>query len=75
MMIFGDYIRQKREQLVAILKVPRYDVTASDKATATNEEIKADKRVTLWKLKLGGDWTVPAVEIVPLSAETAKTGS
>jgi hypothetical protein len=65
--------RQKREQLVAILKVPRYEVTASDKATATNEEINADKRVTLWKLKLGGDWTVPAVEIAPLSADAAKT--
>jgi hypothetical protein len=65
--------RQKREQLTAILKVPRYDVTASDQATASNEEVKADKRVTLWKLKLGGDWTVPAVEIAQLSAETRKT--
>ncbi len=54
--------RQKRERLAALLKVPHYEATAEPGASP--EHIK---------LKLGNDWTVPAVEIAHESAADSKT--
>jgi hypothetical protein len=49
--------RERREHLIALLKAPKYDVTASENSGES------------WKLKLGQSWTVPAVELAAGSSK------
>lgn len=49
-----------REQLAALLRAPQLGVDA--------REVKRDAGVIWWRLRMGGAWTVPAVEIGPRSA-------
>ncbi len=52
--------RTKRAQLRQVVRPPSYDVEA---VTLGEQEI-AGTQATFWRLKLGGEWTVPAVELV-----------
>jgi dienelactone hydrolase len=66
--------RGRRERLKALLRVPRYEVTAStEKAKPTGKVDEPAARVTARKLKIGNDWTLPAVEIAPASKPNSKT--
>lgn len=47
--------RERRDHLIAILKAPKYDVTAAEQSGES------------WKLKLGQSWTVPAVQFAAAS--------
>jgi hypothetical protein len=55
--------RQKREQLMALLKVPNYQATGSAQPAPATSNAAGKYVSTPWKLKLGDSWTVPAVEI------------
>ncbi len=61
---------QGRADLIATLRAQRYDVVA----TSVGSETQSGLKITRWKLKLGHDWTVPAVEIVPAEATTPRPG-
>ncbi|MBS0263816.1 MAG: hypothetical protein JSS02_17895 [Planctomycetes bacterium] len=58
----------RRAKLAAALRRPIYAVTDAD---ATGPETTGDIKTIYWKLKVGQDWTVPAVE---LSRDGAKEG-
>ncbi len=49
-----------RAKLRAVVKAKDYSVTAQQTGSETKDGLKA----TFWQLKLGNDWTVPAVELV-----------
>ena len=50
-----------RNELRAITKTPRYQV----EARPTGESADGDFKTNRWRLRMGNDWTVPAVEIEP----------
>jgi hypothetical protein len=52
--------KQRRSALADVVKAKTYDVRAEDAGTAE----LTDGTATFHKLKLGTDWTVPAVELV-----------
>jgi hypothetical protein len=60
--------RRRRDQLIALLKVPRYEAAPSDEHSRESQ----DYRITSRLLRLGTSWTVPAVEIVSRSAAPTK---
>src|SRR5262249_34264253 len=60
--------RQKREQLNALLRIPRYVASAADSATPS-ASASAKFRV----FSLGKDWSVPAVELSGKSQANGKT--
>jgi len=49
-----------RKKLADIVRAKDYRI----QATKAGGEMKGDTTVTLWKLKMGDTWTVPAVELV-----------
>ncbi len=51
----------RRAKLSQIVHAPNYNVQAIDSGSETKDGLKA----TFWRLQMGGDWTVPAVEITP----------
>lgn len=51
---------QKREELAEIVRSHRLDVRTAE--PAGREEL-SDGAATFWKLSIGADWTVPAVEL------------
>ncbi len=53
--------KNRREQLRRLVRAGRYDVQAVELERSKAESLE----VVDWQLKLGGDWTVPAVEIAP----------
>jgi hypothetical protein len=61
--------RQKRAQLVALLKVPNYEALSSEEKTSDRGAFKIITRL----FKIGEDWTVPVVEIVATSAPSKST--
>ncbi len=52
--------QRHRALLAEIARVPQYDVQAIEEASEERDGLKA----TFWRLQMGGDWTVPAVELV-----------
>ena len=54
-----SWARKKRRALAEVVRAPDYKVTA-EKLDAVDGEFSA----TYWKLLLGDEWTVPAVELV-----------
>lgn len=59
----------KRKQLAEVVKAKTYTVQAEALGEETTEGVKS----IVWKLKLGSDWTLPAVELMP-AAGTTKPG-
>ncbi len=57
---------ERREQLRELVHYHDYEVAAEGVASQQVGEIE----VTTWKLRLGEDWTVPAVELVPKDPES-----
>jgi hypothetical protein len=53
--------RSRREKLRKIINAKDYDVQAIQMGS---EEV-GDAKATFWKLRVGGAWTVPAVELTP----------
>jgi hypothetical protein len=47
------------KKLTGIVKPQRYDATAE---TVSTEKL-GDTEITRWRLKLGGDWTIPVVDL------------
>jgi hypothetical protein len=63
----------QREALAQVLRTGKHQRLAIDyKITAeeTGRKSIGDVQVTSWKLKIGGTWTVPAVEFAPLAAKS-----
>jgi hypothetical protein len=56
--------REKRRQLMALLRMPEYQATSSGEKTSSLGELSITER----SLKLGENWTVPAIDIVRSSA-------
>jgi hypothetical protein len=55
-----SWVRERTKLLADVVKAKQYDVQA-EKAGATE---KGELKATLWRVRIGKDWTVPAVEIV-----------
>jgi len=53
--------RSRRKQLRDITRFKDYDV----QATKTGGEELGDVKATFWELRVGGAWTVPAIELTP----------
>jgi hypothetical protein len=51
--------RSARPQLVRLVRAPDYDL----RAEKSGEENAGGTQATFWTLKIGGEWTVPAVEL------------
>jgi hypothetical protein len=64
----GDDPAGRRERLRALTRMPELSVTAAELAAA---ETHGPCQVNFWKLRLGDDWTVPAVEFIPENAAAA----
>jgi cephalosporin-C deacetylase-like acetyl esterase len=59
--------RERRQRLAELLRIPRYEV-----ASTKHEEIPDEHRpVVSHRLRIGGNWTVPAIEF----AQTTKAAS
>ena len=56
----ADWRQGRRKVLAELVRARRYDVQAEELETVQHD----DGTVTFLKLKLGTDWTVPAVELV-----------
>ncbi len=61
--------RQKREQLLALLKVPTYEAVSSGETTSELGALKVTSRL----FKIGNDWTVPALDITSHAEPGQKT--
>lgn len=61
--------QQRREQLMALLRIPNYEAAGSGETTSTAGVYKLTSRV----LKIGSNWSVPAVEITTQSVAHQKT--
>ncbi len=61
---FRDSDRKARKRLAEVIRSPRLDVGA----TLVDESVEGDGEQALrairWKLRMGGEWTVPVVELV-----------
>lgn len=57
---------EQRGQLRDLVHYHEYDVTAEEVASQQVDEVE----VSTWKLRLGEDWTVPAIELVPKDAKS-----
>jgi dienelactone hydrolase len=57
--------KKNRDQLSQVLRAKEYQVTAE----AAGSEEKEGLKVNFWRLRLGSDWTLPAVEFIPTGAE------
>ncbi len=55
-----DWQKQRRPVLRQIVRLKDYPVQALQDAAEENQGLK----ITYWKLQMGADWTVPAVELV-----------
>jgi hypothetical protein len=64
-----DWRAGRREQLKALLRVPRYEAIASGDKKSTVGKFQLVSRT----LRLGSDWSVPSVEIVSASTSKEKT--
>ena len=62
-------VREKRQRLTALLRIPTYDVTS---AGETTNQI-ADCKVTSRKLTCGREWTVPCLEFTTAGRAVGKT--
>ncbi len=56
----GEWRHGMRAELVKLLRAPHYEATAE----RIGEESRGGVRAAYWKLRMGGEWTVPAVELV-----------
>jgi hypothetical protein len=56
----------KRKRLAELVKYHAYDFVASKEGTTDGDGVTA----TYWKLRLGGEWTVPVVELAPKDAKS-----
>jgi hypothetical protein len=56
----GSWRTTRAKLLAEVVKAKQYEVQAEEVSTSTKGDLKA----TYWRLRLGKDWTVPAVEIV-----------
>jgi len=56
----GQWQKNRREVLRQLVRAKAYEVTAHKADAETN----AGTSATFWRLHMGGDWTVPAVELV-----------
>jgi hypothetical protein len=67
--------RQKREQLIALLRVPNYHVREANKPTplTVKSDVQGGCTIETWELKIADSWTVPAVEISTLSVRPKRT--
>ena len=61
--------RQKREQLIALLKVPTYEAASSDEKPSEFGAVKVTSRL----FKIGNHWTVPALDITAHAEADQKT--
>jgi len=57
---FAKWQTERRAKLAEIVKAKQYAVQAE----AIADEVRNGSKATFWKLKIGGDWTIPAMEIV-----------
>jgi hypothetical protein len=49
--------RERRDQLSKLLQIPHYEVVAAEHETIPDER----RPIVSYRLKIGGDWTVPAI--------------
>lgn len=61
-----NWQKQGRDRLREVLRAREYQVTAE----SAGSEDKEGARGNYWRLRLGSDWTLPAVEFIPTNAET-----
>jgi hypothetical protein len=64
-----NWQRQKREQLIALLRVPKYEATSSGEIPSELGALKVTSRL----FKFATDWTVPALDITTHSEPGQKT--
>jgi hypothetical protein len=55
----AEWQRQRRERLIALLKMPNYDAASADEKTQQVGKLQITSR----RFKIGKDWTVPAVDL------------
>jgi dienelactone hydrolase len=59
----------KRERLMSVLKIPRYEVSESQRTTSRIEGYQLAAQL----LRCGGQWTVPCLEVMASDAPAQKT--
>ena len=60
------WVEEQRRALSSVVRfAPASTVTAIEKGRPSHGDLQA----TFWQLKIGDDWTVPAVELAPKSAQ------
>lgn len=55
----AEWVASARQRLAKVVNAHRYEVNAEELSTKSNGEIDAK----LWKLNVGKEWTVPAIEM------------
>jgi hypothetical protein len=55
----ASWRKSARAELARLVNLPKYDLTAEK----VGEEETGGTKATYWKLRIGGEWTVPAVEL------------
>src|SRR5262249_40918834 len=56
----------RRDKLREAVRAPRLEVGATKVESAAEEDLE----ITRWRLRMGDDWTVPAVELAPAGAKS-----